>query len=155
MVVKGGLMHKRIFLLCSCALLFLQLTAVGQSLIKGGGTVEDLPPFVLSGLQAYKDKGPDEAVRLWIKDSPIDGSKEALSQANTLRQIQDFYGGYQFFEVISAYEIGHRTRIFYLTLNFEKGPLFAKFVVYQSNHRWILTSFDFNTKEEMILPPLP
>lgn len=146
-------MRKRIFLLCSCALLFLQLTAGAQSLIKAG-TAEDLPPVILSGLQAYKDKGPDEAVRIWIKDSPIDGSKDALSQANNLRQVQDFYGAYQTFELISAYEIGRRTRIFYLTLDFENGPLFARFVVYQSNHRWVLTRFDFNTKEEMILPPI-
>lgn len=147
-------MHKRIFLWCAYALFFVQLTASAQSLIKSG-TVEDLPPVILSGLQAYKDKGPEEAVRIWIKDSPIDGSKAALSQANNLRQVQDFYGAYQFFEVIRAYEIGRRTRIFYLTLDFENGPLFAKFVVYQANHRWVLTSFDFNTKEEMILPPLP
>lgn len=70
---------------------FVQLTASAQSLIKSG-TVEDLPPVILSGLQAYKDKGPEEAVRIWIKDSPIDGSKAALSQANNLRQVQDFYG---------------------------------------------------------------
>lgn len=147
-------MHRRVFLLCSCALLFLQLPAVAQTLIKGG-TAEDLPPIILSGLQAYKDKGPDEAIRIWIKDGPLDGSKAALAQANYLRQVQDSYGAYQFFEVISTYEIGRRTRILYLTLDFESGPLFAKFVVYQSNHRWTLTSFDFNTKEEMILPPLP
>jgi hypothetical protein len=130
------------------------LPAVAQTLIKGG-TAEDLPPIILSGLQAYKDKGPDEAIRIWIKDGPLDGSKAALAQANYLRQVQDSYGAYQFFEVISTYEIGRRTRILYLTLDFESGPLFAKFVVYQSNHRWTLTSFDFNTKEEMILPPLP
>jgi hypothetical protein len=147
-------MRKHIFLLCSFVLLFLQLTAGAQSLMKAAAA-EDLPPVILSGLQAYKDKGPDEAVRIWIKDGPIDGSEEALSQVNNLRQIQTSYGAYQFFELISAYEIGHRTRIFYMTLDFEKGPLFAKFVVYQSNHRWILTSFDFNPKEEMILPPLP
>lgn len=147
-------MHKRILLWCSCALLLLQLTAAAQSLIKVG-TPEDLPPVILSGFQAYKDKGPEEAVRIWVKDSPIEGGKEALSQANNLRLVQDSYGAYQYFEVISAYEIGHRTRIFYLTLDFEKGPLFAKFVVYQSNHRWILTSFDFNTKEDMIFPPVP
>ena len=146
-------MSKRIFLWCSCLLLLMQLPGTAQTLVKTV-TVEDLPPVILSGLQGYKDKGPEEAVRLWIKDSPIDGSKAALSQANNLRQVQDFYGAYQFFEIISAYEIGHRTRIFYLTLDFENGPLFAKFVVYQTNHRWILTSFDFNTKEEMILPPL-
>jgi len=147
-------MRKRIFLLCSCALLLLQLPAVAQTLIKTEGAA-DLPPVILSGLQAYKDKGPDEAVRIWIKDGPLDGSKEALSEADNLRQVQNFYGAYQFFEVISAYEIGRRTRTFYLVLDFENGPLFAKFVVYQTNHRWILTSFNFNTKEEMILPPLP
>lgn len=146
-------MHKRIFLWCTCVLLSLQLTAAAQTLIKAG-TPEEVPPVILSGLQAYKDKGADEAVRIWVKDSPIEGSKDALNEAGNLRQVQDFYGAYQSFEVLSAYEVGRRTRILYLTLNFEKGPLFGKFVVYQSNHRWILTSFDFNTKEEMILPPI-
>jgi hypothetical protein len=151
---KGVFLFSVFALWSACALLFVQLPAVGQAVIKAP-TAEELPPVILSGLQAYKDKGPDEAVRIWIKDGPIDGSKEALSQGNNLRQVQEFYGAYQLFEVVSAYEIGRRTRIFYLTLDFENGPVFAKFVVYQANHRWVLTDFNFNTKEEMIFPPLP
>jgi len=143
-------MRKLLWLLSLCVLFLPQLTFAQISDPIRKEVIDSLPPIILSGLQAYKDKGPEEAIRIWIKDSPIEGSKEAVTQANSLRQIQDFYGAYQFFEVLSTQEIGHRTRIVYLILDFEKGPVFAKFVVYKSNQRWILTSFDFNTKEEAI-----
>jgi hypothetical protein len=145
-------MRKFLFLLCSCALFFGHPSLAQSSNVNKKETAEGLPPMILSGLEAYKDKGPEEAVRAWIKDSPIDGSKDALSQSNTLRQIQDFYGAYQAFEVISTRELTPRIRAIYLALDFEKGPLFAKFLVYRSNQQWILTSFNFNTKEELILP---
>lgn len=145
-------MRKLLCLISLCVLFLPQLTFAQVSDPIRKVVIDSLPPIILSGLQAYKDKGPEEAIRIWIKDSPIEGSKEAVTQANSLRQIQDFYGAYQFFEVLSTQEIGHRTRIVYLILDFEKGPVFAKFVVYKSNQRWILTSFDFNTKEEAIFP---
>jgi hypothetical protein len=145
-------MRKLLPLLCLCVFLFGQLSSAQSSGSSKKNSAEALPPIILSGLEAYKSKGPEEAVRAWIKDSPIDGSKDALSQSNTLRLIQDFYGAYQTFEVVSTRELTPRIRIVYLALDFEKGPLFAKFVIYQSNQQWILTSFNFNTKEELILP---
>jgi len=116
----------------------------------------DIPHVVIAGLEAYKDKGPDEAVKAWIKDSPLDGNKDALTQANMLRQVQDFYGLYQSFETISTEDLSRRVRVVYLVMNFDKGPLFAKFVTYHSeDHGWVLTSFNFNTKAELILPSKP
>jgi hypothetical protein len=113
---------------------------------------DEVPAIVLSGLKAYKDKGADEAVRAWIKGSAIDGSKEALTQANNLRQIEDYYGSYRDFEVVAITDVTPKTRAVYIVLDFEKGPLFAKFVVYRPNESWILVNFNFNTKEEAILP---
>ncbi len=118
-------------------------------------TVGDLPAVIVSGLDAYKSKGPDEAVKAWIKGSPIEGSKDALSQANSLRQVQDFYGAYQSFDVVGTRELSPKTRILYLVMDYESGPLFAKFVVYRTEHGWILTSFNFNTKDEMIPSSIP
>ena len=115
----------------------------------------EIPPIIAAGMQAYKDSGPEAAVRAWIKGSPIDGSKEALSQANNLRQVQDFYGNYQGFEVVSREDLGSRSRIVYLVMDFDKGPLFAKFVIYRSELGWILTNFNFNTKDEIFPTPLP
>ncbi len=149
-------MAKHLFFLCCCALFFAPLVSGAQfSSPKEMGAGEGLPPIVLLGLEAYKSSGPEEAVRAWIKGSALDGSKDALSQANVLRQIQDYYGTYRAFEIVSTKELSPKTRVVYLILDFEKGPLFAKFVVYRSGQAWILAYFNFNTKEELVFPSSP
>jgi len=122
------------------------------SIVMASSPNSDVPPIIVAGMDAYKSKGPDEAVKAWIKGSPIDGSKEAMSQANNLRQVQDFYGSFLSFDVVSTREISPSVHILYLVLNYEKGPLFAKYILYRSGTEWILTSFVFNTSETAILP---
>jgi hypothetical protein len=111
-----------------------------------------LPQVVVSGLDGYKAKGAEEAVRLWVKDSPLEGSKDAESQVTSLRQIEQLYGAYQWFEVVRIREVSPRTLVVYLIIDYERGPLFARFTVYRSNHRWIMTYFDFNTREDGVFP---
>jgi hypothetical protein len=149
-------MRKTILLLFSLAAIFgpFRLGATTPDSAQKH-VVGDLPAVINSGLDAYKSKGPDEAVKAWIKGSPLEGSKDALSQANSLRQIQDFYGAYQSSDVVSTRELSPKTRILYLVMNYESGPLFAKFVVYRTDKGWILTSFNFNTKDEMIPSSIP
>ncbi|MGA3055757.1 MAG: hypothetical protein ABSD63_16245 [Candidatus Korobacteraceae bacterium] len=154
--LKGGKMRKRVFFLCCCALFFVPLVSAAQtSGPKEKVASESLPPIVVLGLEAYKSSGPEEAVQAWIKGSAIDGSKDALSQTNLLRQIQDYYGAYRAFEIVSTKDLSPKTRVIYLVLDFEKGPLFAKFVVYRSGQAWILAYFNFNTKEELVFPSCP
>lgn len=113
-----------------------------------------LPPVIVSGLDGYKTKGADEAIRLWIKDSPIEGNKDAMTQADTLRQAENLYGPYQWYEVIRTREISPRTIVIELVLDYERGPLFTRFVVYRANHRWVMTYFDFGFREESIFTPV-
>ena len=143
---------RKIAVVCFCVVALSQMAfAAAPDKAKG----DDLPPIIASGLQAYKEKGAEEAVKAWIKGSAIDGSKEALSQASNLQQIQVFYGAYQGFEVAGSRDISPKVRILYLIVDFEKGPLFAKFVVYRAEQGWILTNFNFNTKEDLLPSPLP
>jgi hypothetical protein len=111
-----------------------------------------LPPVIVSGLDGYKSKGAEEAIRLWVKDSPLEGSNDAASQVTALHQIEQLYGAYQWFEVVRIREVSPRILTLYLILDYERGPLFARFTVYRSNHRWIMTSIDFNPREETIFP---
>ncbi len=81
-------MRKRVFFLCCCALFLAPLVSAAQtSGPKERVASESLPPIIVLGLETYKTSGPEEAVRTWIKGSALDGSKDALSQANLLRQI--------------------------------------------------------------------
>lgn len=115
-----------------------------------------VPHIVLAGLEAYRAKGSaDDAVKVWTVGSPLEGSKAALSETNTLHQVEALYGTYRAFDVLRVLELSDRIRVVYLTLDYEKGPLFGKFMVYRTDQGWILTSFDFNTEEEKILPYVP
>jgi hypothetical protein len=149
-------MRRLLFWICASLLLFPCLSAAAQNPdASPRASREGLPTFIISGLHAYKDTGPEEAVKTWIKGSTLEGNADALSQANLLQQTQDLYGPYEAFEVIRATDLTPRTRVLYLALDYAKGPLFAKFIVYRSDQGWILNSFSFNPREDAILPTLP
>jgi hypothetical protein len=145
-------MRKWMLLLVCVVLLAGQNTSTAQVTVLGANRAAELPSVVLSGLEAYKAKGPEEAVMSWVKNGPLDGDKDALSQANVLRQVQTFYGSYESFDVISSRDLTQRVRIVYLVMNYEKGPLFGKFVCYRSDREWMVTNFVLNTKETAVLP---
>src|ERR1700685_4151036 len=96
------------------------ITATGQA--QGA---DEVPQIVLSGFGAYRTDGPDAAVAAWIKGSAIEGSKEALGQSNILRQIQLYYGAYKSFEFVHARSVTASTKVIYMVIDFEKGPMFA------------------------------
>ena len=146
-------MFRRCFVLFCCISAFAFSLGAQAPNTDSKQAQKSVPLCIQAGMDAYKAKGPEEAVRAWIKDSPIDGSKDALTQANFLRQIQDYYGAYQGYEIVSSRNLSSKAQIIYLVVNYEKGPLFGKFVTYKSDAGWILTSFIFNTKEEVIFPP--
>ncbi|MGH9587535.1 MAG: hypothetical protein ACRD3F_11325 [Acidobacteriaceae bacterium] len=144
-------MRKLAILICTCILFAAPSLSVAQSKGPDGA----VPDVVLAGLQAYKNGGAQAAVQAWIKGGPLDGSADASSDVRALDQIQQAYGGYRSCDVIHAGDLTRRIRVIYLAMYFERGPLFAKFVVYRTGATWVLTSFKFNSDADAILPYAP
>ena len=71
----------------------------------------NLPPVMVSGLDGYKTKGAEEAVRLWVKDSPLEGSNDGATQVTALHQAEQSYGAYQWYELLSIREVSPRCDI--------------------------------------------
>jgi hypothetical protein len=146
-------MRKDSLALVLCTVTLIHVMAVAQaSTASPKQRADDTPQVVISGLQTYKDKGATEALKTWLKASPLEGSKDALTQANNLRQIEDYYGSFKKYEVLATRTVSSSTRMDYVVLNYDKGPLFARFVSYKTDDGWILVSFDFNTKVDMVIP---
>jgi len=120
----------------------------------GSMSAQDLstPPIVMSGLNAYKTEGTQAAIKAWLKGSPLEESREALSQANALNQIHDFYGPYKSHEVVQVHTISASSKIVYLAIDCERGAIFAKFLAFKRGETWTLSSFKFNTEPDQILP---
>ena len=134
------------FVFLACTLIFAG-SALAQTVARA-----DIPPVLLSGMEAYKPGNPELAIKAWTKNSPLEGTQAAADESINLRQAQSVYGAFQWFDVISNREISPRVRILYLTMNYEAGPLFGRFVFYRTDRGWIVSSFDFNLDDTKILP---
>ena len=117
-------------------------------------TYSDPTALINAGLTAYKDKGPEEAMRVWIKGSPIDGSKDALNQANNLRTIETYYGAYQTTEILKVRDVSRDVQVVYLVMSYATGPVFGRFVVFHSRTGWLLTRFNFNVDDTLVFSDL-
>lgn len=116
-------------------------------------TNDEIPSIIIAGLNEYKANGPEAAIIAWIKGSPFEGSKEALSQANRFKEIETFYGSYTNYHLIHIAKLTPSTKIVYFSMDFENGPVFAVFTVFKSKKGWIVTGrFNFHTEPQQILP---
>ncbi len=143
------------FLLLVCALPLGSLAQIPEP--EEGHRRFDVPPPIILGLIAYRDKGLDAAVQAWIKDSALEVNKDPLPQVEPLRQASSYFGVYRNFEILSMQDVSLRVRAVYFVMNYDRGPLFGRFLTFRSeDHGWLVLSFDFNTNPELILPqPVP
>lgn len=116
---------------------------------------DNIPAVIVAGLKEYKTGGAESAIKAWVKGSSMEKNiDDALSQANSFKKIEEFYGNYLAYHLIDIVNITETSRIVSISMNFEKGPVFARFLAYKTDKDWILVNFDFNTKPEIILPGL-
>jgi hypothetical protein len=114
-----------------------------------------IPKIVQAGLDAYKTGGPDEAVRAWMRGSALEGSKDMAGYLSTLHQTQELYGNFRGYEPIGTRVVSSTSYVVYMTLDYDRGPLFAKFRVYRTAVGSILTGMVLNADEDAVLPPPP
>ena len=132
-------------------LLFLVISPVLQV----AAAEETLPAVILDGLTAYKKSGPEAAIKAWIKGGPMEKKeKQSLQYGASFKEIEEYYGSYQTHQLIGTKEITPSSQFIILSMDFERGPVFARFLAYKGEKGWLLVSFDFNTKPEVILPSL-
>lgn len=110
------------------------------------------PSQVIAGLTAYKMGGPDAAIKAWTKGSYLEGSKEALSQVNAMRQIEDYYGAFKTYHVVKNILFTPTSQMTYIQLDFAKGPAFARFLTFKTDTGWLVVSFACNTNLEQSWP---
>ncbi|RTL58174.1 MAG: hypothetical protein EKK46_00285 [Rhodocyclaceae bacterium] len=109
--------------------------------------------LVERGLSAYLTGGPDAAIKAWLKGSGMEGNTQALTQANSLRQIEDFYGKPESYDIVKENIISPRSEMIVFSINHVKGIVFGRFQVYRvKSGEWVATEFKFHTEAAALLP---
>jgi hypothetical protein len=113
----------------------------------------EIPKILKDGFDQYAKEGPKTAIEAWTQGSAIEGSKEALSQANNFRQVQDFYGNLIGYNVVKVKEHSSSSAVYLIEMKYEKGNLFSKFFTYKKpDGKVVITTFNFHTNAENIWP---
>ncbi len=112
-----------------------------------------IPDIIKTGFAAYRVSGPEAAIATWLRGGPGEDDKLALSSASTFRQIESLYGAYKGYTLIRMVQLTPTSKLAYFQINYDKGPVFIKFLCYVKNGGWIISGrFDLNTDPEKILP---
>ncbi len=102
--------------------------------------------------KAYLSDGADAFIPALLKGSPLEGEKSVLTQSNTIRQIEAYYGSYQGFEVMYEKPLTNKVRLVYYVMNYENSPLFGVATYYKRKNEEIVTNFNFHTELWQIVP---
>ena len=130
---------------CSCALPHLQAAAIDLN--------SPVPPIVQKGIALYASAGPVQALETWRQGGLLDGSRNDVQQTETFREMVRPLRNYLSYELVATKEICRTSKIVYLAMNFERGLLYASFLVYhRADKEWIVQNMDFNTKPDVIMP---
>lgn len=113
---------------------------------------QSLPRVIEEGLNAYASGGAEAAVAAWLKGGPGEGERVAEAEADKFKRMERFFGRYKSYESIDTKDIGKSSKVIYLALNFERGAIFASFIVYKTDKDWVVTGWDTNTKPQLIFP---
>jgi hypothetical protein len=111
-----------------------------------------LPDAVVRGLDALRLYGPEAAMTAWMRDSPIAGSQAVLEQTTALKGAVAPYGNGLGYQLIHTKTLTPRTGLYYLSLEFERGPVFCRLLAYQSKSASVVVGIAFDTDPTKLLP---
>jgi hypothetical protein len=114
-----------------------------------GGTV---PAIIESGFAAFAKGSPELAMDAWRKGGLLETDSKPGAQAETFRQMERTIGSYKSFDLIETKRLSKSSQIVYLTINFERAAVYARFLIYRADKEWVVQNMDFSLKPEALMP---
>ena len=93
----------------------------------------------------------DDAVSEF-NSGPLENDQRSIGQAQSLMQVEQFFGAFQSASILSTRELGSRSCYIIGILEYENGPAFAVANYYRGTKGVGATSMFFKTEPEQILP---
>ena len=114
---------------------------------------QGLPALIEAGFQAWtKGGGIDAILMTWQRGGLLEGSNKAATEARYFRNLMPTLGNYKSHELIHSKAISRASQVVYLSINFERGVVYGRFLVYRTDKDWVVQNMDFSERPETIMP---
>ena len=112
-----------------------------------------VPAVIQAGFDLWtKGGGVDVVLAEWQKGGLMEGDSKAAAQADYFRRVNRAAGSYRGYELLQAKPIGRSSQVIYLSINFERGAVFARFLLYRADKNWVAQNMDFSSRPEAVMP---
>ena len=111
------------------------------------------PPDVIKrGFDDYRTHGSKRALETWARYGIMQNSEAVKNYIRELAIVDKQYGRFRGHHITGMDELSPNTFIVYATIEFDRGPLFARFLAYNGIYRSTVVDMKFNILPEGILP---
>ncbi len=100
----------------------------------------------------YTNRDGAAFMKRMLKNGPLENDQKSTGQAQSLNQVEQFFGKFQSASILSTKQLGNRSCYLIGILEYENGPAFAVANYYQTEKGVSVTSMFFKTEPEQILP---
>lgn len=112
-----------------------------------------VPSVIQAGFELWgKGGGMAVVLDVWQKGGLMEGDRKVATLLEFFRRIDRAVGHYRSHEVIQTKRIGPSSEVLYLALNFERGAVYARFLLYRTERAWVVQNLDFSVKPETLMP---
>ena len=116
-----------------------------------------LPRVIRAGLDQFakgvtNGGGSGTALALWQKGGLLEDDQRVAAQTRYFQRMERSIGNYRFHELIESKKIGQSSQVLYLSLNFERAAVYARFLLYHTEKDWVVQNMRFSTRPEEIMP---
>ena len=130
--------------------LVLTLLPVG---VMAAGSTPPVPAIIEAGFAAWAKGGGVEAILIsWQRGGLLEGSDKAALGARFFRSIIPALGSYRSHDTIQCKTVSHDSQVFYVSINFERGVVYGRFLVYRGDKDWVVQNMDFSERPEAVMP---
>jgi hypothetical protein len=145
--MKNGLLHTLFALSILGSYLWVPLSACG------GGSSQALPPVIEAGFLSWAKGGGVEAIlNGWQRGGLMEGGNKATVQARYFRNLSSTLGNYRSYECIQSKTISRWSQVIYIAINFDRGLVYGRFLLYKTEKDWVVQNMDFSERPEAIMP---
>jgi hypothetical protein len=146
MSVKKFLIRAVLVCICGCALVCPVVSSVA-GVPSGSG-----PAVIQDGFASWLKGGVDSALYVWKNGGLLEGGNKVSTLSSSLKSVASSIGTYKSYETLQIKPIGKTSEVVYVSVNCERGALFARFLLYRTDKDWVVQDVVFSVKPEAIMP---
>lgn len=102
-----------------------------------------IPAYIIQGLNDYQDKGYEAAMQTWLQGSPFENGTAMASKIMFFKNIEMLYGRYLGYDIIFVQQTATSSQV-YVRMNYEHTAGYIMFTSMPRQNKWVLTNIDLD-----------